>query len=172
LFKYVTRAEWESYGEDVKVSRQMQEQDRGFPDDAPGTIERSDGDTMRFPYQSRLDDDRMAKLVPFDGEVVLLIDTGAYSSGEMFAADLRAAGAGTLIGEPTGGGGSVPGDQLALATPNTGLQMRVSYKFFRLPPAADDGYPGVLPDYHVSQTLDDFRAGRDTMMDFVCARWR
>ena len=46
-----------------------------------------------------------------------------------------------------------------------------SFKLFRMPEGADQGYPGVLPDHWVKQTLDDYRAGRDTAMEYVKARW-
>ena len=171
LLKYLTRSDIYGYRSDIKISRQMQEQDRGFSDDPPDTIRRFPYEPAAFPYQSRLDEDQLAALQPFDGDLVVLIDSDVYSSGENFVAPLKGNGIGTLVGDPTGGGGSVPGDQLGFTLPNTGLQLRVSYKFFHMPECADQGYPGVLPDYYVRQTLEDYRAGRDTVMEYVRGMW-
>lgn len=51
--------------------------------------------------------------------------------------------------------------------PYTKLPLCISHKFFHMPSMRGYDYPGVLPDYWVPQTLADYRAGRDTVLEFV-----
>ena len=143
LFKHLTRRELITYGDNI----------------------------FQYPYQSRLDEERLGAVRQFDGEMIVLIDEDVYSSGEWLAAELRANGMGLLVGAPTGGGGSVPGNAPTYTAPNTGLQFSVSSRFYEMPTGVDDNYPGVLPDYYVPRTLNDFREDRDTVMEFVRERW-
>jgi hypothetical protein len=171
LLKYLTRDDVRTYGCDVKISRQIQERNDSFSEDTPGVLRQYPNEPLIYPFHSRLSEDQLAALELFEGDVVVLTDERVFSSGEMLAAVMKANKLGTIVGEPTGGGGTVPGDGYDFKLPNTGLSLGSSFKLFRMPEGADQGYPGVLPDHWVKQTLDDYRAGRDTAMEYVKARW-
>lgn len=128
----------------------------------------SGGDNQAF-YPMRV---LVKALVGQGTEVYGLIGTGTFSSAVWNAYDLRQAGA-TLVGEPTGGCVSSPGNCAALALPG-GLslwmakQYRTYYAAMGDAGQADplDGKP-LLPDVTVRQTLADYIAGRDTVLEAV-----
>ncbi len=171
LYKYLTCADLSTYAAEAKVSRTLQEVHGILGDEPVGSIKRWDERVLEYPYQSRLDHERERALGQFDGEIVVLTDALTFSNGEWLAAELRANIVGTFIGEPTGQGGSVPGESLPVKLPNSGMELCVADKYFHLPEGAETGYPGIMPDYYVKQTLDDYRTGRDTVMEFVRSMW-
>lgn len=125
------------------------------------------GGSIVYPYESRLDDQHLAQLPQFRGAVFVLIDSGVFSSGEWLAAQLRASNLATFVGEPTGGGGAVPGDQLRFELPNTGLILRVSSQFFTPPGGERVEKRGVYPDYWITPSIDDMSRGADPVLDYA-----
>jgi hypothetical protein len=148
LYKYLTRQKLRSYGADPHTSQRIE-----------------------YPYGKPPQNGRLEDFPQFDGEIAVLIDNGTFSAGEWLAVILRGNNIGTFIGEPTTCGGSGAGNNARYTLPNTGLYLRVPGMFFYAPLPPEHTYPGVLPDFHVGQTLDDFRSGRDTVIEFVRARW-
>lgn len=126
------------------------------------------GGTLTYPYRSRLEDERLAALSPFQGQMFVLINADVFSSGEWLAAQLRANGLGTFLGEPTGGGGAVPGNQQSYQLPRTGLILRVSTAFFIPPGGPDVEMRGVYPDYWVTGNLQSYLDGTDPVLDYAC----
>lgn len=173
LFKYLMTGPLSHYCNGTKVSRLLVEQlTPHLAAEKLGTIRPAPRRWhMHFPYRSTLDADRLAAIQQFEGDIVVLTDGLTSSAGEWFAAILRANRIGTFIGEPTGEGGAVPGSPATVSLPNTSLTLHVSCMLHHMPEGIDDSFPGVLPDYYVRQTLDDFRAGRDTVMEFVKKMW-
>jgi C-terminal processing protease CtpA/Prc len=98
-----------------------------------------------------------------------LIDGGCGSSTTEFAAIAHANNRGVFVGEETGGRyyGNNSGTMLELTLPNTGIVVIVPlFQFVMAVPAlADDR--GILPDYAVSPTPEDFVAGVDTELVFA-----
>lgn len=167
LYKYLTQKPLRSYGVEVKISKQVTERNPRLASEPLGSIKAYPERSITYPYRSRLTSDQINSLQQFLGAVYVLIDTNVFSSGEWLAADLAANELGLLVGEPTGGGGSVPGDQIQIELPRTKLQLYISYKFFRKPSTRGQDYPGVLPDFWVPQSLVDYQSGRDTALAFV-----
>ncbi len=102
----------------------------------------------------------------FNGKVYVLISGTTASSASAFAATVQDYNRGILIGDETGGLGSTYGDSLLFALPNTGLELRVSCKYF-CRPNGDRSNKAVLPDFYVSQNPEDIYQGRDTIIDFT-----
>ncbi len=160
----------ESYEIHIKLSEQIRVQTT-VADEVIGTVRKDSRSVITYPGPSRLDDDRLARLQQFQGEVVVMTDTETASVAEYLAAQLYASRIGTFIGDPTGGGGSVPGNYLSFELPSTRLGLIVSAKMFFLPKSDMDHLPGVVPHHWVKQTFEGFRQGRDTVMEFVRAMW-
>ena len=81
----------------------------------------------------------------FGGDVFVLTSRCTASSATDFAAVVKDFGLGTVVGEETGGLPTDFGDSIIFTLPETGLELRVSYKYFVRPGGFDDGR-GVLPD--------------------------
>ena len=110
---------------------------------------------------------------PYRGKVVALVGPRMSSAGFLIARDLRASGAATLIGEPTGGNlRGLNGGQLAwLTLPRSGVAVDIP-----LLATVYEGAPdaGVQPDILVPTRVEDVVAGRDPAMERAlrCARER
>jgi hypothetical protein len=167
LLKYLTKKKLRTYDADIKISRRLQSVNEGYQSEEPDTVRKHRDMSLEFPYNSRLDEEQLSALRQFSGELFVLIDTEVFSSGEWLSAELRANGLGIFIGEPTGGGGSVPGDQIRFELPNTKLSLGISHKFFYQPETEDMHYLSVIPHYWIKPSLHDFRSGRDTVLEFV-----
>jgi hypothetical protein len=83
------------------------------------------------------------------------------------AADLRRELRAVLVGEPTGGRPNQyqEGDNFTL--PHSRFQVSVATRYYRF--QAEDT-PGVLPDHYVAPTWDDYRSGRDPLLEWILAR--
>lgn len=170
LFKYLTKKTLRTYDCDIKISQEVKDCIKAYHSRQNGEIIRYRNNTLEFPYNSRLDEDRLSRLQQFTGQIYILIDNEVFSSGEWLASEMYGNNLGTFIGEATGGGGSVPGDQITVVLPNTGLPLHVSYKFFVSPVEHD--IPGVVPHIWKRQSLQDFWKGRDTVLEFVKEKCR
>lgn len=128
------------------------------------------GDNQAF-YPMRV---QVKALVEQGIEVYGLIGAGTFSSAVWNAYDLRQAGA-VLVGEPTGGCVSGPGNCAAVPLPGgLSLWLAKQYRTYHATMGdverADplDGKP-LLPDRTVRQTLADYTAGRDTAVEAILA---
>lgn len=81
---------------------------------------------------------------------------------------------GGLAGEPTSGSVDHFGSTGSFTLPNTGVRVSMSTKFIDtgtlLECAAGLGVEPIQPDVTVYQTLEDYLAGQDTLVDALCAR--
>ncbi len=108
----------------------------------------------------------------FRGRLYLLIGPRVASAGSMFAAMVRGNTSAVVVGEETMGGyyGHTGHGELEYTLPNTGI--RTSFYWVDLqqdvPLKASQPFGrGVLPDYFVAQSHDDFLANRDPQLAFV-----
>ena len=179
LFKYLTRKPLRTYGAVVRASREVKELHESTRSKYPAEYQHllddilavPDGqylqlageNTIYYPYQAG----EWATTRQFDGQVYVLTDANTYSSGEWLAAELRDNELAVFIGEPTGGGGSVPGDTIPFKAPNTGLDFMVSHKLFIRPDREAERLPAVVPHYYVPPALEDFRKGNDTVLEWL-----
>lgn len=103
----------------------------------------------------------------FTGNVYLLTSSYTFSSATDFASIFKDYKLGTIIGEETGGLATSYGDVYSFKLPNTNLDAGVSYKYFVRPSGSEDMSSGVIPDYEVSQTIDDIKTDIDTVMEYT-----
>mgnify|MGYP000146340823 FL=1 len=96
-----------------------------------------------------------------------------FSSASINALEIREMGGG-LAGEPTSGSVDHFGSTGSFTLPNTGVRVSMSTKFIDtgtlLECAAGLGVEPIQPDVIVYQTLEDYLAGQDTLVDALCAR--
>jgi hypothetical protein len=132
-------------------------------------IEPTGSGELRYPHWAGLDKEQPGQPDAFAGNVYILIDGGCGSSTTEFAAIAHANNRGVFIGEETGGRyyGNNSGTMPELTLPNTGIVVIVPlFQFVMAVPAlADDR--GILPDYTVTPTPEDFAAGVDTELIFT-----
>ena len=101
--------------------------------------------------------------------VYLLIDGRVASAASLFSALVRGNTPAVVIGEETMGGyyGHTGHTPVAYQLPNTGIITKFSLVDLQqdVPPrASQPAGRGVLPDYEVTQSLDEFIAGRDPQL--------
>lgn len=108
-----------------------------------------------YPYNKR-----------FHGQVYVLIGKHTFSAGSEFSAAMKDYNLAVFIGEETGGRASSFGEMLGFFLPNTRLRFGISCKKFIRPSQLDDG-KGVLPDYSIVPTYDDFFYNRDRVLNFT-----
>ena len=97
----------------------------------------------------------------FTKPVVVLTSARTFSAAEDFAVAFDAMQRGTIVGEPTGGS---TGQPLSFPLPGGG-RARVCTKHDLYPDGREFVGIGVQPQVVVRQTLADFRAGKDTVLE-------
>ena len=103
----------------------------------------------------------------FDGKIYVLIGGRTYSAGSSFCSRLKAAHPNVeFIGEETGGasGAFTAGTLLMYTLPNSRCKLAVPIIRYQTVKQTKSADRGVMPDYPVKQTLEDFRAGKDTVL--------
>jgi hypothetical protein len=106
----------------------------------------------------------------FAGKVYILINGGSFSTTSEFLSQAHYHKRAVFIGEESGGGyyGNSSGMTPMVTLPNTKIGLRVPLVTYYM---AVSGYKaaahGVIPDYPVSHTIDDFIAARDKDMDLA-----
>ncbi|HEY0511456.1 MAG TPA: S41 family peptidase [Thermoanaerobaculia bacterium] len=98
---------------------------------------------------------------PYARPVAVLTSARTYSAAEDFAAAFDTMERGLLVGEPTGG---CTGQPFVFSLPRGG-SLRVCSRRDTYPDGREFVGIGVQPDHLVQPTLEDFRAGRDTVLD-------
>ncbi len=113
---------------------------------------------------------------PFQGRVVALVGPQNSSAGYLIARDLKASGAATLLGQPTGGNlRGLNGGQLAWITlPASGVAVDIPLVAHFAPGDPPDA--GVQPDVVLRPRWTDVAAGVDTELDaalrLLAGYWR
>ena len=97
--------------------------------------------------------------------VYTLIGAQTFSSGIIDALESREYLGATLVGASTGGSVNGFGELKSFSLPNSPVTVWYSTKYFELVP----GYEGssLMPDIPVEETLEDWLAGRDSVVEAV-----
>jgi hypothetical protein len=105
----------------------------------------------------------------FTGQVYLLISGRTYSAASIFSASMATFTNAIVIGEETGGGyyGTTGGNFKNLNTPNTKTRLHIPVIRFMTNVSGQPVGTGLLPDYHVTQTYEDFINNHDTEIEFT-----
>jgi C-terminal processing protease CtpA/Prc len=97
----------------------------------------------------------------FTKPVVVLTSPRTASAAEDFSVAFKAAKRGLIIGEPTNGS---TGQPLIISLPGGG-RAGICTKYDSFPDGAAFVGVGVLPDINIGKTIEDFRAGRDRVLE-------
>lgn len=110
----------------------------------------------------------------FKGRVTVFIGPANNSGATMLISRLKDLERVRLVGEPTGGSAEGPtaGSMLMLRLPASGILVRIPLIFSRMDVKSFEHGLGVKPDVEVRQSLEDFRAGRDSLMEWLRAEAR
>lgn len=108
----------------------------------------------------------------YRGQVYLLTDAAVASAGALFASLVRSEGRAVIIGEETMGGyyGHTGHTAVEYELPHTHLRLKFSIVDLEQDVRADRRYPygrGVLPDYPVSPSPEDFVQNRDAALSLA-----
>jgi hypothetical protein len=101
------------------------------------------------------------------GHLYVLIGPVTFSAAMTNAIDLRRELGAILVGEPTGARPNQYQETGGFTLPNSGLRVTVSTRYYRF---QEEDTPGVLPDHHIAPLWDDWRSGRDPVLDWVQSR--
>jgi C-terminal processing protease CtpA/Prc len=103
----------------------------------------------------------------YRGKVYFLIDGRSFSVTAEFAAIAKSNNRGIFIGEETGGGyyGDISGDDVTVELPHSGMACRIPEVKYTLS-VKKVAYPdrGVIPDYAVDASIEDFVDGSDSQL--------
>jgi hypothetical protein len=104
--------------------------------------------------------------IRFSGRSFLLTDNGTFSAATMFASSYKCFGEGTIIGEETGGVTVGFGDVHFFDLPDSKMKMMVSWKkFYNV--CGIDNQRGVMPDFIVSNTIEDDMLKKDRVFEYA-----
>jgi carboxyl-terminal processing protease len=97
----------------------------------------------------------------FHGRLIILIDGGCISACEDLVEPFKDNGRATLVGEATQGSAGVP----YTYDFHNGMSLKISVKREYFPDGSEFEGVGIKPDIEVHPTIDDFRNGRDPVLE-------
>ena len=100
------------------------------------------------------------------GHLFVIIGRRTFSAALANATDFRKDTKATLVGEPIGERPNSYSENDELTLPNSKLVVSYSTRYYRF---VDDDVPAVLPDKRIDPSWENFRAGRDPVMDWILA---
>jgi C-terminal processing protease CtpA/Prc len=132
-------------------------------------MEPTESGALRYPHWTGLDQEQPGRPEAFAGNAYFLIDGGCGSSTTEFAAVAHASNRGVFVGEETGGRyyGNNSGTMLTLTLPNSGIVVIVPLFQFVMAVPAPTNNRGIMPDYAVTPTPEDYAASIDTELAFA-----
>ena len=96
----------------------------------------------------------------------MIIGRRTFSAASYFATALEYRTKAIFAGEPTGGSPNHSGDAEPVTLPNSAMMLRVSRIFWQNS-TADDDRLWHAPDLPVPVTYEDYRSGRDPVLEAV-----
>lgn len=106
----------------------------------------------------------------YTGNLYILTGGLTYSGGSEFASIVKGNRPAVFIGEETGGGyyGNTSGIDVLLTLPNSQMAIRIPLLKFVVEVAGDIPFGrGVIPDYEVQPTIDEYLNGVDAEMSYA-----
>jgi len=106
----------------------------------------------------------------FTGKVEFLTGGKSFSGAAEFSAIARTNSRGTFIGEETAGGyyGNTSGSKIALILPNTRIRVNIPLtKYVMAVKKAKYNDRGIIPDYPIVPTIQDYLDHKDVQMNFA-----
>ena len=101
------------------------------------------------------------------GGLFVIIGPGTFSAAGVNALDLRNRAHAILVGAPAGVRPNHYGDSAEFRLPKSGLRISYSTQYHRFGATTDSE---IAPDKLIEPTWDDFRAGRDPVMEWILSQ--
>jgi hypothetical protein len=101
------------------------------------------------------------------GRLFVAIGRFTFSAAMTNAADFLNETNATLVGEPTGARPNGWQEKGQFTLPNSHLQVSVSRAYYRF---LEEDLPAVIPHEYIPLTWEDFRAGRDPVLEWIMAQ--
>lgn len=103
------------------------------------------------------------------GNVYILIDGMSFSTTAEFCAITKSNNRAKFIGEETGGGyfGNTSGNAVELVLPNTKIYISIPTTKYTLAVKKGNSNRGILPDYKVIPTINDYIKNEDVQLEFA-----
>ena len=98
------------------------------------------------------------------GGLFVIIGPGTFSAAGVSALDLRNRAHAILVGTPAGIRPNHYGDSAEFRLPNSGLRISYATQYHRTGAATDSE---IAPDKRIEPTWEEFRAGRDPIMEWI-----
>jgi hypothetical protein len=103
----------------------------------------------------------------FGGNLYVLINGGCFSTTGHICALLKYSGRATFVGEETGGTYECNDNHISVQTSATHLNINVARMTYTTAVNGLSRETGIIPDYPVDPTINDFLAGRDAVKQFA-----
>lgn len=157
-----------AYGGYRRVS-ELAAEHKGFD---PAKVKVQPGTDLTVPMDGRWAKSRRhQRLTPYDGDVLVLTDSGTFSSGNWIAVVLDDNDLAQTVGEPTGNAPSSFGDLLTVPVGDRDdLRLSVSTTRWLRPDASRDPATTLEPDHLVLASVAQRLAGEDPVWDWVLDR--
>src|SRR2546426_4403267 len=98
------------------------------------------------------------------GGLFVIIGPGTFSAAGVSALDLRNRAQAILVGVPAGVRPNHYGDHEEFRLPNSGLRISYATQYHQFSAATDSE---ITPDKRIEPTWEEFRAGRDPVMEWI-----
>lgn len=133
------------------------------------TIAKRGNFTLFSDYYSDLGYKKPQKELIYSGKLYVLISGKTFSGGAEFASLIKMTNRGIFIGEETGGTyeGNVSGYSEYIKLPNSKIEVKIPTVHFQINVEPKIKGRGVIPNYEVPQTWNDYLNGRNTKKDFT-----
>lgn len=125
--------------------------------------------TLYSDYYSDLGYEKPQKELIYKEKLYVLISGKTFSGGAEFASLIKMSNRGIFIGEETGGTyeGNVSGYSEYIKLPNSNIKVKIPTVHFQINVSPKIKGHGVIPDYNVPQTWNDYLKGKNTKKEFI-----
>ncbi|MDQ3063425.1 MAG: class A beta-lactamase-related serine hydrolase [Acidobacteriota bacterium] len=98
------------------------------------------------------------------GRLFVIVGRRTFSAAMTNAIDFRKETNAILVGEPIGERPNSYQENDEMKLPNSGIEVSYSTKYYKF---LDEDAPAVMPDKRIDPNWLDYKAGRDTVMDWI-----
>ncbi len=125
--------------------------------------------TLFSDYYSDLGYKKPEKDLIYTGKLYVLISGKTFSGGAEFASLVKMTNRGIFIGEETGGTyeGNVSGYSEYVQLPNSKIEVKIPTVHFQINVTPNLTGRGIMPNYKVPQTWNDYMNEKNTKKDFI-----
>lgn len=174
LFSYLSNKIVQKYKQVTMLPKpyQKNKSEQGYIEDKwtfQDTLSKRGNFTLFSDYYSDLGYKKPQKELVYNGKLYVLISGKTFSGGAEFASLIKMTGRGIFVGEETGGAyeGNVSGYSEYIKLPHSKIEIKIPTVHFQINVFPEIKGRGIIPDYKVSQTWEDYLNGINAKKNFV-----